>query len=159
MATKKHLIQSIFIPTLCYQCQTWSLTEKQKNKLVTTEMRCLRKVAGVTRRDRIKNNVTRERLSIEPILKYIQKQQIKWFAHLERMPRDSISYKAYIKRGKEERRARDRPRVRWIDNIIETLQEHKMTIIEAARKAKTRSLYLPRHPKGYKRKSRKRKKF
>jgi hypothetical protein len=24
MTTKKHLIQSIFIPTLCYQCQTWS---------------------------------------------------------------------------------------------------------------------------------------
>jgi hypothetical protein len=55
-------------------------------------------------------------------------------------------------KGKEDRRVRGRPRVRWIDNIRETLQEHQMTITEAARKAKTRSLYLPRHPKGYKRK-------
>jgi hypothetical protein len=74
-------------------------------------MRCLRKAAGVTRRDRIRNDVIRERLGIEPILKYIHKQQIKWFAHLERMPCDSIPYKAYIKRGKEDRRTRGRPRV------------------------------------------------
>jgi hypothetical protein len=51
-----------------------------------------------------------------------------------------------------ERRAKGRPRVCWIDKIKETLQEHQTTIIEAARKAKTRSLYHPRHPKGYKRK-------
>jgi hypothetical protein len=38
MITKKHLIQSIFIPTLCYQCQTWTLTKKQKNKPV--KQRC-----------------------------------------------------------------------------------------------------------------------
>jgi hypothetical protein len=68
------------------------------------------------------------------------------------MPCDSIPYKAYIKRGKEERRVRGRPRVRWIDNIRETLQEHRMTITVAARKAKSRSWYLPRHPEGYKRK-------
>jgi hypothetical protein len=75
-------------------------------------------------------------LCIEPIIKYIQKQQIKWFAHLERMPLDSIPYKVYIKRGKEDRRARGRPRVRWINNIRETLQEHQMTITETARKHK-----------------------
>jgi hypothetical protein len=77
-------------PSMTYL--SWSLTKKQKNKLVTTEMRCLRKAAGVTRRDRIRNDVIRERLGIEPILKYIQKQKIKWFAHLERMPCDSIPY-------------------------------------------------------------------
>jgi hypothetical protein len=46
------------------------------------------------------------------------------------------------------RRALCRPRVRWIDKTKETLHEHKMTIIETARKAKTRRLYLPRHPNG-----------
>jgi hypothetical protein len=44
------------------------------------------------------------------------------------MPCDSIPYKTNIKRGKEDRRARGRPRVRWIDSIRETLQEHQMTI-------------------------------
>jgi hypothetical protein len=48
---------------------------------------------------------------------------------------DSIPYKTYIKRGKKERRSRGRPRVRWIDTIIRTMQKHQMTIIEVARKA------------------------
>ena len=58
----------------------------------------------------------------------------------------SLVYKSYMKRGEAERRARGRPRVRWIDNIKETLHEHQMTLSEAARKARTRTLYLPRHP-------------
>jgi hypothetical protein len=91
-------------------------------------------------------------LSIEPILRYTQKQQIKWFAHLERMSWDSVLYRSYIKRAKVEKRAIGKPKVRWIDNIKETPQEHQITIIEAARKAKTKSLYLSRYPKGYKRK-------
>jgi hypothetical protein len=52
------------------------------------------------------------------------------------MSRGSIPFIVYIKRGKEEKRARDRPRVSWIDNVKETLQEHQMTIFEAARNAK-----------------------
>jgi hypothetical protein len=150
LSTKRNLIQSIFIPTLCYQCQTWALTTSQKQKLVTTEMRCLRKAVGVTIRDKIRNEVIRERVGIEPIMKYIERQQIKWFAHLERMSYNSPPYKAYTRRI-EEKRAQGRPRIRWRDNIRETLQQHQMTMIEAARKARTRSLYLPRHHNRYKR--------
>ena len=146
LTTKKHLIQSIFIPTLCYQCQTWSLTTKHKRQLVTTEMRCLRKAIGVTIRHRIRNEVIRARVGVISILQYIQNQQIQWFGHLERMPCDSLVYKSYMKRGEAERRARGRPRVRWIDNIKETLHEHQMTLSETARKAGTRTLYFPRHP-------------
>lgn len=152
MTTKKHLIQSVFVPTLCYQCQTWTLTTKQKNKLVTTEMRCLRKALGVTRRDKIRNEVIREKVGVESIIDYIGRQQIQWFAHLERMSCDSIPYRSYMKR-EEGNRARGRPRLRWIDNIRETLQNYKLTLCDAARNARQRTLYPPRHPKkGTKRK-------
>ena len=151
MITKKHLIQSIFIPTLCYQCQTWTLTANQKRKLVTTEMRCLRKATGVTIRDRVRNDEIRKRVGIEPITYYIERQQIKWFAHMERLPCESIPYKAFMKRGND-RRAPGRPRKRWIDNIREILQTHQMTLNEATTRARARTLYLPRHPNGYKRK-------
>lgn len=145
MSTKRHLIQSIFIPILCYQCQTWSLTTTHQRKLVSTEMRCLRKAAGVTRRDKLRNEIIRERVGTEAVLSYIQRQQIRWFAHLERMPYNSIPFKAYTKRG-EGHRARGRPRRRWEDNIKETLQQQRLSISEAARRARTRTLHLPRHP-------------
>ncbi|BFZ01026.1 hypothetical protein BsWGS_04065 [Bradybaena similaris] len=57
----QHLILFILILTLCYKCQTWTLTIKQKQKLTTTELRCLRKAAGVTRRGRVRNDDVRKK--------------------------------------------------------------------------------------------------
>ena len=37
-STKAKLINSMFLPTLTYQCQTWSLTKDFERKLVTCEM-------------------------------------------------------------------------------------------------------------------------
>jgi len=42
MSTKRQLINSILIPTLCYQCQTWTLNKTQERKIQTCEI-CLRK--------------------------------------------------------------------------------------------------------------------
>lgn len=50
--------------------------------IVTMEMTCLRKAA---RRDKIKNEIVRERTEIESILKYIQRQLVKWFVYPKRM--------------------------------------------------------------------------
>ena len=48
--TKRTLYNTIFIPSLCYQCQTWTLTSQEKRKITTTEMRCLRRILNITRR-------------------------------------------------------------------------------------------------------------
>ncbi|GFS15323.1 RNA-directed DNA polymerase from mobile element jockey [Elysia marginata] len=57
IATKARLINSIFLTTLTYQCQTWPLTQGLKNKLVTCEMRCLRKAVELIRQDGIKSEM------------------------------------------------------------------------------------------------------
>ena len=54
-STKAKLINAIFLPTLTYQCQTWSLTKDLERKLVTCEMKCLRKAVNKTKRDKIRN--------------------------------------------------------------------------------------------------------
>ena len=78
METKQQLINSIFIPTLCYQAQTWTLNTSQQRKINTCEMRCLRKTLNITRRDRIRNDIVREQVGTTPCLKFIEKQRIKW---------------------------------------------------------------------------------
>ena len=42
--------------------QTWTLTEKQKQRLRVFEMACQRRIEGVTRRDKIRNQETYNRL-------------------------------------------------------------------------------------------------
>ncbi|BFZ10788.1 hypothetical protein BsWGS_13827 [Bradybaena similaris] len=95
LSTKKLIIQSIFIPTFSYQCQTWMFTSIHKRKITTAEMRCLRRAAGATLRDRQRNENIRKRLGIEPVLQYIERQQLKWFGHLQRMPENAPPLKAY----------------------------------------------------------------
>ena len=48
-------------------------------------MKYLRRIKGITRRDRVRNEVTRQELKVEPILKKVHKQQLKWFGRLMRI--------------------------------------------------------------------------
>src|ERR1700729_2668637 len=91
--TKRTLYNTIFIPTLCYQCQTWTLTAKEKRK-ITTEMKCLRRILNITRRDRIRNYEIRRRVGVTSALEHITKQRIKWFKHVTCMLPDNIRLKA-----------------------------------------------------------------
>ena len=60
METKSKIINSIFVPTLTYQCQTWTITKPLERKITTCELRCLRKAVHKTRRDMIPNAKIRE---------------------------------------------------------------------------------------------------
>ena len=61
MITKTQIIKAVFTPTLLYQSENWTLTSKERQMLSTTEMRCLRKAAGKTRMDKIRNEEIRGR--------------------------------------------------------------------------------------------------
>jgi hypothetical protein len=61
LTTKRALFNNIFLPTLCYQCQTWTMTSHDRRKITTIEIKCLRRILGVTRRDRIRNEEIREK--------------------------------------------------------------------------------------------------
>ena len=145
MNVKRQIISSIFVPTLTYQCQSWTLTNPLKSKIQACEMRCLRKTINVTRRDRYKNNTIRTLIGTEPLQEYINRQQIKWFGHIIRMMPNETPSIAYTSRHSG-RKARGRPRKRWIDGIKETLNTRNMTVTEATQLAHHRRLHLPSTP-------------
>jgi len=118
MEVKRTLINSIFIPTLCYQAQTWTLNKKTERKIITTEMKCLRRAAKVSRRDKIRNVEVRKMVGIQPTMNFIQEQRLRWFGHLMRMPPNQPALKCYNSQLSGTR-ARGRPRKRWMDGIKE----------------------------------------
>ena len=142
MEIKKQIISTIFIPTLCYQCQTWSLTASQQRKIVTCEMKCLRKAAMVTKLDKIRNEEIRKRVGIISCIEYIERQQVKWFGHLMRMKPNQIPIRAYNKRISGHK-AKGRPRKRWIENIKIALNKHGLNATTATHLALERQLKLP----------------
>ena len=114
--TKVALYKTIIIPSLCYQCQTWTMTAQDKREIVTAKMTCLRRILGVSLSDRIRNDSIRQITKTIPVLEHIKRQQIKWFSHASRLPTDSIPQMAMTHRHNSYK-ARGRPYKRWITEI------------------------------------------
>ncbi len=145
LSTKAKLINTIFIPTLTYQCQTWPLTKVHERKLTTCEMKCLRRAVNKTRRDRVRNEEIRDVVGTTSVLSHIKNQRIKWFGHLMRMSPNQPALRAYNIRYSG-RRARGRPRRCRIDAVKDTLTAHQLRPAQATHLAVDRCLYLPATP-------------
>ena len=99
-------------PALLYGCETWIMRTKDKNKIESTEMRFLRRLKGVTLRDRERSNDIRKELILErSMVEVVAEYQKNWHEHVSRMPSDRLPKQAflYIPRG---RRDVGRPRTR-----------------------------------------------
>ena len=59
---------TILRPILLYGSECWTLNTAQKSKVKAAEMRVMRVIRGVTRRDRLRSEVVRRDLGVEPIL-------------------------------------------------------------------------------------------
>ena len=88
MKVKLIIFNTILKPILTYAAETWSLTTKTSSQIQAAEMKTLRLILGVTRRDRIRNTVIRERLGVEPVLDTVEKSRLRWYGHVQRMPAD-----------------------------------------------------------------------
>ena len=80
---KLAVFKAVAVPTLTYGCESWVLREREKSRLQAVEMRVLRKIAGVSRLDNIRNEMVRERLRIELVLKKVERMRECWKEKME----------------------------------------------------------------------------
>jgi hypothetical protein len=126
--TKMAIYSSTYIPTLLYESESWVITDKQKQDIQTAEMKYLRRVIGKTRRDKIRNEMIRMNLGIQPLHNKMEQAQLRWFGHLNRMDEEKLTKQVWEARTEElgMKRPRGRPRRTWNDNI----QEHHVERIQ-----------------------------
>lgn len=136
--TKLSVYKTIFCPILTYGCESWVLNNTMKSRLQAVEMKYLRRVKGITRRDRIRNEAVRNELKIEPILERVEKQQLSWFGHLVRMGQDRQVKKVWMARVIK-KQGRGRPRKTWDNTVAELLLKRNLTWTEARAKARNKS--------------------
>ena len=111
------------------------LSFQEEDKLNVFEMKCLRAILGVSRRDRISNASIRKSTNTEQtITDLIRIRRLKWFGHVCRKPSTSLVYQSY-KQDFPQPRPRGRPPKRWIDHIR---KDTKLPILTAERNAKDR---------------------
>ena len=73
------------VPTLLYGCETWTIQKRHVSRLQATEMRYLRRVEGVTKLDKVRNEDIRQRLKQEAVVEVARKKQRAWEEKLDGM--------------------------------------------------------------------------
>ena len=51
---------AMVVSTLLYGCETWTILKRHESKLQALEVMCLRRVEGVTRKDRVRYEEVRK---------------------------------------------------------------------------------------------------
>src|SRR5699024_1416738 len=115
-AAKLAVYHSLFKSTLTYGQESWILTERTRSRVQATEMRFLRRILGITRRDRVRNVVVRENLNIESLLLEVERAQLRWFGHVLRMPHER-TVRRILNAVPSSRRPVGRPPIRWMDQV------------------------------------------
>lgn len=126
---KVTIYQSILKPILLYGSEVWSLTTKTQSKLQAAEMRVLRTIKGVTRRDKIRNTTIREELRVTSLMEEIERTKLRWYGHVMRMD-DNCKAKKYLMWKPEGKRPVGRPRKRWIDGVKTSLERRDTSLQE-----------------------------
>ncbi|KAJ8937082.1 hypothetical protein NQ318_017671 [Aromia moschata] len=110
------IYKAVYRPILTYGCESWVLNKKEKVRIGAMEMKYLRKVKGVNRLQRHRNEDIRRELEIQPITEYIEKRQLEWWGHLMRLPNNTPTRKIWEARSYGKRK-RGRPEETWDDTI------------------------------------------
>ncbi|KAF7640778.1 hypothetical protein LDENG_00014950, partial [Lucifuga dentata] len=76
------IYQSIYVPILTYGHELWVMTKRTRSRIQATKMKFLRRVSGLTLRDRVRSSDIQEGLGVEPLLLHIKRNQLRWFGHL-----------------------------------------------------------------------------
>ena len=62
LSSKIRLMRSLVISIFLYACESWTLTAELERRIRAMEMRCFRKLLGITYRDRISNEEVQSRV-------------------------------------------------------------------------------------------------
>ena len=90
MKLKGKVYKTVVRPALLYGAGTWATTRGQEARLEVNEMRMLRWMCGVTRRDKIRNEHIRGTTRVVQASKQITEKRLKWYGHVRRMKEEHI---------------------------------------------------------------------
>ena len=137
LSSKIRLMRSLVISIFLYACETWTLTAELEKKIQTAEMRCFRRLLGISYRDHVTNEKVGNRIRqaigpYEDLLTTVKKRKLRWYGHKTR----STGLAKMILQGTVQGwRRRGRQKKRWEDKITEWTG---LKLGEALRKAENR---------------------
>ena len=109
---KAKVYEAIIRPALTYGSECWTMKVTNKRKIATTEMRMLRGILGVSKRDHMRNEDIRRIPHITPIDEVMRCGRLRWFGHVQRRDADNVT-RIVINLAIPGTRRRGRPKKTW----------------------------------------------
>ena len=94
--TKMRVFNAMVLPTLLCGCEAWTILKRHESKLQAFEMMCLRRVEGVTRKDRVRNEEVRKTRGQKGVMNIVKEKQRKWKDKVEAMSENRLVKIAYM---------------------------------------------------------------
>ena len=88
---KAKIYETIIRPALTYGSECWAMKVTNKRKIATTEMRMLRGILGVSRRDHMRNEEIRRIVHLSPIDEVMRSGRLHWFGHVQRRDATNVT--------------------------------------------------------------------
>ncbi|CAF1270699.1 unnamed protein product [Adineta ricciae] len=116
---KLKILTTCVFSVLLYACDTWTLKEGDKKKLLAFEMRCYRRLLRISWKDMVRNIDIRKQIGAhETIVDKIKRRKLKLFGHVCRMDDNRLLKHVVFSRINGKSR-RGRPCREWLDDITE----------------------------------------
>ena len=113
---KAKVYEAIIKPALPYGSECWAMKVTNKRKMATTEMRMLRGILGVSRREHMRNEDIRRKLHITPIDEVMRGGRLRWFGHVQRRDANNVTCRV-MELAIPGARRRVRPKKTWHHQI------------------------------------------
>ncbi|KAL6514533.1 hypothetical protein OROGR_020112 [Orobanche gracilis] len=104
-------------PALLYGTECWVVKQCHVQKMNVAEMRMLRWMCGHTKKDRLRNEVIREKVRVASIEDKMMENRLRWFGHVRRRPVDAPVRRLESWRTINIVKGRGRPKKTWIKLI------------------------------------------
>ena len=119
MRLKRKALYECMLPVMKYDCETWSLTNTQLEKMVTTQRKMERIMIGVTLKDRKSTNRIWKQICVTDIIMKIRESRHRWAKHVARIRDNRLTIRVteWIRCG--HKRYQGLPRTRWCDDLIQ----------------------------------------
>ena len=109
-------------PAMLYGAECWPTKRRYVQQLSVAEMRMLRWFCGHIRRDRIWNEVIRDRVGVALIEEKLTQHRLRWFGHVQRMSPEAPVRNRVLERVDNVKRDRGRPKLTWDESVKRDLK-------------------------------------
>ena len=89
LSSKLRLMRALVISIFLYACESWTLTAELERRIGAMEMRCYRKLLGITYLNRVTNDNVRRMIkeAVRPydeLMSIVKKRKLRWYGHVMR---------------------------------------------------------------------------